>query len=269
MKIKAIVLALLATVGAVHADAKGMGFDVIYPMPISDPDNISDDGSFGTDILASFMGDHTSGTFNFNYQLFRPSKRSGVSLNFLYQNYNWSKGIADAVGNEMQIGMYYNRSLIRGKEDYSGLTQWRPADWNISSYFGLSLAQSDLKVEINNPGNLFIPVPELNGLRGGTNGKVKCTSFTLVIGLVGNYSFTKRQGLELFGNVDYHWAFNDTAFYSDYGFNFNMGGNYIIRLNPERYFPSELSLGLVMNALNNDIEDGPGMAVSLGYRCRF
>ena len=269
MKIKILAMALMASVGTLNADARGMGYDIMYPMPISDPDNVSDAGSFGTDLLGSFVGDRTSGTFNFNYQLFHPTPRSGVSLNVLYQNYDWSKGIAEVKGNEIQVGMYYNRSIFRGKEDFSGLTEWRPADWNVASYFGLSYASSDLKVDINNPGSLYTAVPELNGLRGGTAEKAKLTSFPLVAGLVGNYSFTKRHGMEVFGSVDYRFAFEDAAFKDDATFGLNAGCSYKYRLRAERYFPSEFSLGVVMNALTNDIEEGPGMAVALGYRTRF
>ena len=268
MKIKILAMALMASVGTLNADARGMGYDIMYPMPISDPDNVSDAGSFGTDLLGSFAGDRTSGTFNFNYQLFHPTPRSGVSLNVLFQNYEWSKGIAEAKGNEIQVGMFYNRSLFRGKEDFSGLTQWRPADWNVSSYGGLSYASSDLKVDNNSSGPIS-SVIELNGLRGGTAEKVKQSSFPFVLGLVGNYSFTKRHGMEIFGNVDYRLAFQDAAFKDDATFGLNGGCSYKYRLRAERYFPSEISLGVVMNALNNDIEEGPAMAVALGYRCRF
>jgi hypothetical protein len=254
------------SLGSLLAGPKGMGYDVFYPVMVSDPDSIADEGAWGISWLGGFGGDRSSHTLDLNYQLGRRKPDGNFSLNFLFFQYDWTKGIANSTASELQVGLYYTKSIFKEKNSSD---PWRPAEWNLATYFGVSYAASKLEVVVDNPLNLFPQVFELENLRGGTNGQVKGSSIPLIWGLVGTYTLTPKHGVEVFGNVDYHYELQDSAFDSSYTFNLNLGANYNYRLSETGFFPSELSFGVVLNSLQNDIEDGIGMGLNMGFRKRF
>ena len=269
-KILSIFLIALCLSTSVMADAKGMGYDIIYSVPVADPDAVSDEGALGLDVVSGLGGDRNSLTLNVKYQLRKMSKVSSLSLNFLAFSYDWSNPQASVESKELQLNLYYARSLLKNRVSDVGGSEWRPSKWSLSYYLGIGVSSSTIDVDII-PTVAQAAVTELNGLRSGSNfvGAKDHYAIPLNFGLVGNLSLTPRHGIEVFGNIDQHIKIDDPAFSSSYAPSLTFGGIYHFRANPNRYFPMEYSAGLIANTLSNDIEDGLALNFMLGLRKRF
>lgn len=263
-----VAIAVLGLTSGLWADAKGMGYDIITSIPISDPDNVSDEGSYGLDVTSSAGGDRSNLSVNVKYELYKFGAKSNMNINFLAYQYDWENSQSSVSAKELQLSLYYARSVFKSRDE-SGAMDWRPASWSLGYYFGMGIASSKIDVDIP----ITVPqasVVELNGLRGGTNfdGSKGQYSVPFNFGLVGNLSLSRRHGVEVFGNIDQHVEIDDAAFGS-YAPTLNVGGIYHFRLSPEHLFPTELSFGVILSALNNDIEDGQALNFMLGIRKRF
>jgi hypothetical protein len=260
----------LSLAGSLSAEANGNGFDVVSGIPVADPDAVSDEGAYGLDLLGSIGGERTSYSINVKYQLYKMSKRSNLTFNFLAYQYEWSNSVAGVDGQELQFNLYYSRNIFKNNLNDFGEISWRPSKWSLSYYAGLGFASSSLDVTIANlPGQPA--VTELNGLRGGTNfvGEVDSVAVPINFGLVGNVGLSRRLGFEAFANVDQHIEIDDPAFGS-YQPTLTVGGIFHFKSNARGYFPMEYSLGLILNSATNDIDDDSfGANALLGIRKRF
>lgn len=260
----------LSLTSSLWSEANGNGFDIANGVPVADPDAVSDEGAYGLDLLGSIGGERSSYTLNVKYQLYKMSKKSNLTFNFVAYQYEWNNSVASVDGQELQFNLYYSRNIFKNNTNDFGEIAWRPSKWSLSYYAGLGFASSSLDVTL-----ATLPaqpaVPELNGLRGGSNfvGEVDAVAVPINIGLVGNMSLSRRLGFEAFANVDQHIEIDDPAFGS-YQPTLTVGGILHFKSSARGYFPMEFSLGLILNSATNDIDDDSfGANALLGIRKRF
>jgi len=267
MKLTSIIFIIFLSFSSfVYSTPKGKGFDVIYPVPVSDPDVYHDDGSIQASLSMTATGDRSAKTFYFSYALSKPTERSVVNLNLLWFDYSFSKNSGTADGSELHLGLSYNRILIQHRNKKTRFeTQWIPSKFNLSTFAGLGVGTSKIDIAVQNfKGAVNAPHPDLI-LRRGQTRSGDMTMFPVQTGLIADWSLTKRHGLQTYLHLGYDFGITEEVYQATQGFSTNLGFNYYFR-RKSTYFPFEWSAGLILTPQVNDIDSSMGVSLNFGYR---
>lgn len=248
------------------AKPKGKGFDVIYPVPVSDPDIYHDDGSVQVNLAFSMLGDRSTTTFHTNYALKKFNDNSILSFNFIYFDYSFSKNRGSADGRETSFGLNYNRSIFKtfeGPESSVGGGSWVPSKHSLSWFTGLAFSSSEITVSADTTG-VIEQHPDLFIARG-SKFLGETTGFPVSVGLIYDWSMTRRHGFETYAHFHYDIELSDEGYKGSTAPVLNGGFNYYYR-KKATYFPFEWTSGLIFTGPSNDIDNSASIAVNFGFR---
>jgi hypothetical protein len=251
-------LALLSSIAT--AGPKGLGVDIIHPMAVADYDNVSDEGSMAFNVIHATGGDKdsTSGYFNFGLGKWGDN---GVSTSLLYYTSDFNNDLSKWEAEEFQLSVYLNRSLLKKDDGHGNMKGWRPSKVAVNSYFGLGLANTSVDYTALSTDPI---VADLNGNSDDKGGM----ALVLNAGLVGNWSITKRHGIEAYAHLDQHVHLEST-FFGSAAPTITAGLAYAYRFNSQAFFPPELLIGVLTSPQTNDVESDAGVGFSISYRLRY
>ena len=248
------------------AAPKGKGFDVIYPVPVSDPDVYHDDGSLQMSFTHSMTGDREAKTFFLSYALAKPSPKSVISTNLLWFDYLFDKDMGTAEAKELHFGLSYNRILMQVREKKNKFeVQWEPSKFNLSAFGGAAIGTTEIDINVLNfPTAVNAPHPDLL-IRRGQSRKGDMTMFPVSTGLIADWSISRKHGMQAYLHLNYDFGISEEVYQATQGISSNIGFNYYYR-RKATYFPFEWNAGLIATPVANDIDSSIGISLNFGFR---